>query len=121
MIKNGGNIANQEYNATQFTRLRPVLLRRTPEMVIAIDMPKKAIKAISDESFISIRTFANKQLSSGDVSFTLPENEQFTTLDGENYILAIETGSNTHTGYGWNLVQFLILKMSLRNRTLLSL
>ena len=103
LIKNGGNIANQEYNATQFTRLRPVFTQKnTRDGELAIDMPKKAIKAISDESFISIRTFANKQLSSGDVSFTLPENEQFTTLDGENYILAIETGSNTHTGYGWS-------------------
>ena len=48
------------------------------------------------------KTFYNKQLSSGDVTFTLPENEQFTTLDNENYNLTIVTGSNSHTGYGWS-------------------
>ena len=103
LAKNGGSISNSEFPATQFARLRPVFNQKnTRDGELIIDMPKKAIKSISDESFVSMRTFANKQLSSGDVSFTLPENEQFTTLDGENYILTIETGSNTNTGYGWN-------------------
>ena len=97
-----GSVTDAEYPATQVTRLRPYFtekLNRDGEL--AIDMPKRAIKSVADESFITIKTFANKPLSSGDVTFTLPENEQFTTLDGENYNLTITVGANDNTGYGW--------------------
>ena len=97
-----GSVTDNEYPATQVTRLRPYFtekLNRDGEL--AIDMPKRAIKSVADESFITIKTFANKPLSSGDVTFTLPENEQFTTLDGENYNLTITVGANDNTGYGW--------------------
>ena len=98
-----GSITDAEYPAIQFTRLRPIFTQKNVrDGELVIDMPKKAIKSIADESFTSIKTFYNKQLSSGDVTFTLPENEQFTTLDNENYNLTIVTGSNSHTGYGWS-------------------
>jgi len=99
-----GSITDAEYPATQFTRLRPYFFEKTNrDGELAIDMPKRAIKSVSDESFVVIKTFANKPLSSGDVTFTLPENEQFTTLDGENYNLTITQGANDNTGYGWNV------------------
>ena len=98
-----GSITDAEYPAIQFTRLRPIFTQKNVrDGELVIDMPKKAIKSIADESFTSIKTFYNKQLSSGDVTFTLPENEQFTTLDNENYNLTIVTGSNSNTGYGWS-------------------
>ena len=98
-----GSVTDAEYPATQVTRLRPIFSEKVNrDGELAIDMPKVAIKSISDESFISVKTFANKPLSSGDVTFTLPENEQFTTLDGENYNLTINVGSNDNTGYGWS-------------------
>ena len=97
-----GSITDAEYPAIQFTRLRPIFTQKNVrDGELVIDMPKKAIKSIADESFTSIKTFYNKQLSSGDVTFTLPENEQFTTLDNENYNLTVVTGSNSNTGYGW--------------------
>ena len=100
--KSRGSISDAEYPAGQVVRLRPIFTQKPiADGELVIDMPKVAIKSIADESFIVFKTFANKQLSSGDVTFTLPENEQFTTLDGENYILTITQGSNTHTGYGW--------------------
>ena len=83
-------------------------------------MPKKAIKSIADESFTSIKTFYNKQLSSGDVTFTLPENEQFTTLDNENYNLTIVTGSNSHRDMVGHQVLTLTLRMNPQNNHLLS-
>lgn len=97
-----GTVTDAEYPATQFTRLRPYFFEKTNrDGELAIDMPKRAIKSVSDESFTVIKTFANKPLSSGDVTFTLPENEQFTTLDGENYNLTVTQGANDNTGYGW--------------------
>jgi len=97
-----GTVTDAEYPATQFTRLRPYFFEKTNrDGELAIDMPKRAIKSVSDESFIVIKTFANKPLSSGDVTFTLPENEQFTTLDGENFNLTVTQGANDNTGYGW--------------------
>lgn len=99
-----GTITDGEYPATQVTRLRPYFTEKVNrDGELAIDMPKRAIKSVSDESFTVIKTFANKPLSSGDVTFTLPENEQFTTLDGENYNLTITQGSNDNTGYGWGV------------------
>ena len=76
-----GSITDAEYPAIQFTRLRPIFTQKNVrDGELVIDMPKKAIKSIADESFTSIKTFYNKQLSSGDVTFTLPENEQFLSL-----------------------------------------
>ena len=70
-----GSITDAEYPATQFTRLRPYFFEKdNRDGELAIDMPKRAIKSVSDESFTVIKTFANKPLSSGDVTFTLPEN-----------------------------------------------
>jgi hypothetical protein len=98
-----GSITDATYTASQVTRLRPIFTQKNiRDGELVIDMPKKAIKSITDESFTSIKTFYKKQLSSGDVTFTLPENEQFTTLDNENYNLTIVTGSNSNTGYGWS-------------------
>ena len=99
-----GSITDGEYPATQVTRLRPYFTEKiNRDGELAIDMPKRAIKSVSDESFIVIKTFKDKPLSSGDVTFTLPENEQFTTLDGENYNLTITQGANDNTGYGWDV------------------
>lgn len=102
VTKTKGTVTNGEFTTSQIIRLRPFFTQKTVrDGELVIDMPREAIKSIADESFVVFKTFANKQLSSGDVTFTLPENEQFTTLDGENYILTITQGSNTNTGYGW--------------------
>ncbi len=99
-----GTITDAEYQAGQVVRLRPFFTQKpVQDGELVIDMPKQAIKSISDESFMVMKTFANKQLSSGDVTFTLPENEQFSTLDGENYILTVTQGANSNTGYGWTV------------------
>ena len=100
--KTKGTVPDGEYPSAQCVRLRPVFSKKTTKNgELAIDLPRDAIKSISDESVVVFKTFANKQITSGDVTFTLPENEQFTSLDGENYILTITQGSNTNTGYGW--------------------
>ena len=61
------------------------------------------MKSISDESFFVYRTFNNKTVVSGGVTVSLPESEQFATLDDENYILTIVSDSGSAWSVGDNL------------------
>ena len=47
------------------------------------------MKSLSDESFFVFRNFASKTVTSGSITFTLPETEAFGALSGDNYILTI--------------------------------
>ena len=58
-------------------------------------MPKPYVKSISDESMVVRRTFDAQTVSSGSISITLPENEQFEALSNQNYTFTVLAGSNS--------------------------
>ena len=47
------------------------------------------MKSLDDESFFVYRNFASKTVTSGSITFTLPETEAFGALSGDNYVLTI--------------------------------
>ena len=60
-------------------------------------MPKPYVKSISDESMVVRRTFDAQTVSSGSISITLPENEQFEALSNQNYTFTVLAGSTNGT------------------------
>ena len=99
---NKGSISNGEYSV--LARLRPYIFQKDYQNgELTIDTPKTSMKSISDESFFVYRTFTNKTVVSGGVTVTLPESEQFASLDGENYVLTILSQSGSAYTVGQNL------------------
>ena len=85
---------------TAVARLRPFIFQKDYQNgELTIDCPRTSMKSISDESFFVYRTFNNKTVVSGGVTVSLPESEQFATLDDENYILTLVAES----GSAWSL------------------
>jgi Domain of unknown function (DUF4815) len=94
VAKTIGTVADGSYNSV--VRLRPILFTKVDDSGdLTIDMPKEAIRAIDDESFVTMQQFANKTVIAGGITLSLPENQQFAALNSENYVLTItsETGS----------------------------
>ena len=58
------------------------------------EMPKPYVKSISDESMVVRRTFDAQTVSSGSISITLPENEQFEALSNTNYTFTVLASTN---------------------------
>ena len=58
-------------------------------------MPKPYIASISDESCIVRRTFDAQAVSTGALSITLPENEQFQSISNENITVTVLAGTNS--------------------------
>lgn len=73
-------------------RFRPSLQGRENADLFS-PMPRESIKSISDESMTVRRTFSNVSISSNAFTVTLPENEQFSSLERENYTLVITQGT----------------------------
>ena len=89
---------------TAVARLRPFVFQKDYQNgELTIDCPRTSMKSISDESFFVYRTFNNKTVVSGGVTVSLPESEQFATLDDENYILTIVSDSGSAWSVGDNL------------------
>ena len=85
-------------------RMRPFVFQKDYQNgELTIDCPRTSMKSISDESFFVFRTFNNKTVVSGGVTVSLPESEQFATLDDENYILTILAESGSVWNVGGNL------------------
>ena len=97
-----GTVAEGEY--TEMVRMRPFIFQKDYQNgELSIDTPRTSMKSISDESFFVYRTFANKTVVSGGVTVSLPESEQFATLDNENYVLTIVAESGSAYSVGDNL------------------
>ena len=89
-----GTVADGEYGT--LVRMRPFVFQKDYQNgELTIDTPRISMRSISDESFFVYRTFNNKTVVSGGVTVSLPESEQFASLDDENYVLTIlgESGS----------------------------
>ena len=94
-----GTIPDGDY--TNLLRMRPFVFQKDYQNgEMTIDTPRTSMKSIADESFFVFRTFNNKTVVSGGVTVSLPESEQFATLDNENYFLTIlaESGSAFSVG-----------------------
>ena len=69
-------------------------LQGTNNATLLEQMPKPYVKSISDESMVVRRTFDAQTVSSGSISITLPENEQFQALSNENYTFTVLASTN---------------------------
>ena len=97
-----GSATDGEYGT--LVRMRPFVFQKDYQNgEMSIDTPRTSMKSISDESFFVFRTFNNKTVVSGGVTVSLPESEQFATLDNENYILTILGQSGSAYSVGQNL------------------
>ena len=99
-----GTVADGEYST--LVRMRPFVFQKDYQNgELTIDTPRISMRSISDESFFVYRTFNNKTVVSGGVTVSLPESEQFASLDDENYVLTIlgESGSAYSVGQNLNI------------------
>ena len=97
-----GTVADGEYGT--LVRMRPFVFQKDYQNgELTIDAPRVSMRSISDESFFVYRTFTNKTVVSGGVTVSLPESEQFASLDNENYILTILGQSGSAYSVGQNL------------------
>ena len=57
------------------------------------------MKSLDDESFFVYRNFASKTVTTGSITFTVPETESFAALSSDNYILTViaNGGSGTYS------------------------
>ena len=108
-----GTVTDGEYSSNQFIRLRPSFTKKTSrDGELSIDMPKDAIKDISDESFFIKKTFITSFSSSSDgnvnSTFTILENEQFVTnVNNQNYTLSlvdVNSGDNANSWYSGTVI-----------------
>ena len=97
-----GTIPDGDY--TNLLRMRPFVFQKDYQNgEMTIDTPRTSMKSIADESFFVFRTFNNKTVVSGGVTVSLPESEQFATLDNENYFLTVLAESGSAYSPGDNL------------------
>ena len=83
-----------QYNVV--VRKRPTLLGKQNGDLFS-EMPKESIKTISDESMIIRRTYES-QITSNSFTISLSENEQFESVETENYNLIV-TGISGGSSY----------------------
>ena len=98
-----GTVTAGEYG--EFVRLRPFIFQKDYQNgELSFDLPEDAMKSLDDESFFVFRNFASKTVTSGSITFTLPETESFAALSSDNYILTIiDNGSSTAYTDGQNV------------------
>lgn len=83
-----GTVDDGDY--TEIVRLRPFIFQKDYQNgELSFDLPEDAMRSISDESFFVYRTFANKTVTTGAITFTLPETEAFGALSSTNYTLTV--------------------------------
>lgn len=63
-------------------------------------MPKKYVKSISDESMTVRRTYDSLTVPAGSVTIDLGGNEQFSSIENENYNLTVLASSNSNYPVG---------------------
>ena len=87
-------------SGTEYT----VVIRKRPELLgkqngdLFTEMPKESIKTISDESMIIRRTYET-QITSNSFTIALAENQQFESVETENYNLVVTavSGGSSYT------------------------
>ena len=83
-----GTVADGDYS--ELVRLRPFVFQKDYQNgELSFDLPEDVMRSLSDESFFVYRNFASKTVTSGSITFTLPETEAFGALSSDNYVLTI--------------------------------
>ena len=83
-----GTVADGEYS--ELVRMRPFVFQKDYQNgELSFDLPEDTMKSLEDESFFVYRNFASKTVTTGAITFTLPETESFGALSSDNYILTI--------------------------------
>ena len=103
---NSGSISNGA-EFTSVYRYRPELQNKQNGDLFS-EMPRKAIKSITDESMIIRRNY-DAQITSNSFTIALAENQQFEALETENYNLVVTAVSG---GSSYTVGQVLILQNS---------
>ena len=98
-----GTVDNGDYS--ELVRLRPFVFQKDYQNgELSFDLPEDVMRSLSDESFFVYRNFASKTVTSGSITFTLPETEAFGALSSDNYILTvIADGGDSTFSNGDNL------------------
>ena len=93
-----GTVATGQYS--EIIRMRPFIFQKDYQNgELSFDLPQDTMKSLDDESFFVFRNFASKTVTSGSITFTLPESESFGALSSDNYVLTIidDGGSSVYT------------------------
>jgi len=97
-----GTVASGEF--ASLTRLRPFIFQKDyQDGEMSVDCARVSMRSITDESFFVYRTFTNKTVVAGGITVSLPESEQFASLDNENYVLTILAQNGSAYPVGKNL------------------
>ena len=98
-----GTVADGDYG--ELVRMRPFVFQKDYQNgELSFDLPQDVMKDISDESFFVYRNFASKTVTTGSITFTLPETEAFAAMASEHYVLTViaDGGDSTWTN-GMNI------------------
>ena len=69
-------VADGEYG--ELVRLRPFIFQKDYQNgELSFDLPEDTMKSLDDESFFVYRNFASKTVTTGSITFTVPESESF--------------------------------------------
>ena len=93
-----GTVNDGEY--TEMVRMRPFIFQKDYQNgELSFDLPEDVMKSLDDESFFVYRNFASKTVTTGSITFTVPETESFGALSSDNYILTViaNGGSGTYS------------------------
>tara|TARA_B100002019_G_scaffold104602_1_gene89984 strand:- start:3201 stop:10820 length:7620 start_codon:yes stop_codon:yes gene_type:complete len=98
-----GTVSAGEFG--EMVRMRPFVFQKDYQNgELSFDLPEDTMKSLEDESFFVFRNFASKTVTSGSITFTLPETESFAALSSDHYILTIiDNGSSTVYSNGQNV------------------
>ena len=98
-----GSVTDGEYS--ELVRLRPFIFQKDYQNgELSFDLPEDAMRSLGDESFFVYRNFASKTVTTGSITFTVPETEAFAALSSDNYVLTVidDGGDATYTN-GMNI------------------
>ena len=85
---NAGAISDGDYS--DVVRMRPFIFQKDYQNgELSFDLPEDTMRSIADESFFVYRNFASKTVTTGSITFTVPENEAFGAMSSENFTLTI--------------------------------
>ena len=62
-------------------KMRPFIFQKDYQNgELSFDLPEDVMKSLDDESFFVYRNFASKTVTTGSITFTVPETESFAAL-----------------------------------------
>ena len=93
---NAGAITDGDYS--DVVRLRPFIFQKDYQNgELSFDLPEDTMRSITDESFFVYRNFASKTVTTGSITFTVPENEAFGAMSSENFTLTVVANGGSGT------------------------